>query len=94
MDVFSYGLIKERTAALFTDALRAQLLETEGYDTQILEFIDMEHTPKNIMIRAVKRGRKAEDAAEKEYRLHKREKTAVLMEFLQVQPTLQKLLQE
>lgn len=94
VDVFSYGLIKERTAALFTDALRAQLLETEGYDTQILEFIDMEHTPKNIMIRAVKRGRKAEDDAEKEYRLHKREKTAVLMEFLQVQPTLQKLLQE
>lgn len=42
-------------AALITDALRADLLEQQGYDAQILEFIDMEHTPKNLMIRAVKR---------------------------------------
>ncbi len=53
--VFRYGLIKERIAALVTDALRADLLEQHGYDTQILEFIDMEHTPKNLLIRAVKR---------------------------------------
>ncbi|MCI8409860.1 MAG: SAM-dependent methyltransferase [Lachnospiraceae bacterium] len=52
--LFSYGVIKERTAALFTDALRANLLESMGYKTQILEFIDMEHTPKNLLIRAVK----------------------------------------
>ena len=51
---FQYGLIKERTAALMTDAMRGQLLEIEGYKTQLLEFIDMEHTPKNILIRAVK----------------------------------------
>ena len=50
-----YGLIKERMAALLTDAIRADLLEEQGYDTQILEFIDMEHTPKNILIRAVKK---------------------------------------
>ena len=55
--VLKYGLIKERMAALITDALRANLLEQSGYDTQILEFIDMEHTPKNLMIRAVKSNR-------------------------------------
>lgn len=53
--LLKYGLIKERMAALMTDAIRANLLEEQGYDTQILEFIDMEHTPKNILIRAVKR---------------------------------------
>lgn len=52
--LFSYGVIKERSAALFTDAMRANLLECMGYKTQILEFIDMEHTPKNLLIRAVK----------------------------------------
>lgn len=57
--VLKYGLLKERFAAIVTDALRAEYLEREGYDTQILEFIDMEHTPKNILIRAVKTGRKA-----------------------------------
>ena len=49
-----YGLLKERMAALMTDAMRANLLTQVGYETQILEFIDMEHTPKNILIRAVK----------------------------------------
>ena len=58
--VFKYGLIKERMAALVTDALRAEYLEREGYDAQILEFIDMEHTPKNILIRAVKTGKRGE----------------------------------
>lgn len=53
--VLKYGLIKERMAALLTDALRANLLEQQGYETQILEFIDMEHTPKNLLIRAVRK---------------------------------------
>ena len=57
--VLKYGLIKERIAALVTDAMRAQYLELYGYDTQILEFIDMEHTPKNILIRAIKTERKS-----------------------------------
>lgn len=48
-----YGLIKERLSALFTDSIRAGHLEAYGYQTQLLEFIDMEHTPKNILIRAV-----------------------------------------
>ena len=47
--VLKYGIIKERIAALLTDALRANLLEQQGYETQILEFIDMEHTPKNLL---------------------------------------------
>lgn len=54
--VLKYGLIKERIAALLTDAFRADLLEEQGYQVQVMEFIDMEHTPKNILIRAVKKG--------------------------------------
>lgn len=49
-----YGIIKERTAALMTDAVRGSLLEYCGYRTQLLEFIDIAHSPKNIMIRAVR----------------------------------------
>ena len=60
--VLKYGLLKERIAALVTDGLRAEMLEQYGYETQVLEFIDMEHTPKNILIRGVKKkeGRKAD----------------------------------
>lgn len=80
--ILKYGVIRERMAALITDALRADLLEQQGYDTQILEFIDMEHTPKNLMIRAVKRK-------------GMRPKTASIdkvTEFLQVNPVLKELL--
>lgn len=75
-----YGLIKERMAALLTDALRAGILESKGYQVQILEFIDMEHTPKNILIRAVKTGRAKESRQIRD-----------LMEFLHVTPTLAEL---
>ena len=80
--VFGYGLIKERMAALYTDAIRAQVLEYKGYGTQILEFIDMEHTPKNILIRAVRRSGRGDNG----------EELRRLMDFLQVQPTVVRLL--
>ncbi len=83
--VLRYGLLKERMAALITDGLRAELLEQRGYETQVLEFIDMEHTPKNILIRAVKRnnGHKADF-----------EKYERCCKALGVTPTLGKLLKE
>ncbi len=53
--ILGFGILKERFAALATDALRAAILERAGYQTQILEFIDLEHTPKNLLLRAVRR---------------------------------------
>ena len=50
--MMKYGIIKEKLASLLTDSVRANVLEIMGYRTQVLEFIDMEHTPKNVMIRA------------------------------------------
>ena len=49
-----YGIVQERVAALMTDSVRANLLECAGYKTQLLEFIDIAHSPKNILIRASK----------------------------------------
>lgn len=85
--ILKYGLIKERISALITDALRAELLESEGYETDILEFIDMEHTPKNLLIRAVKR--ETPDSRRQE---ETRQKVGRTTEFLHIVPTLQKLL--
>lgn len=62
--VLHYGILKERMAALMTDGLRAQILEANGYHTQILEFIDMAHTPKNLLIRAVYNGHCADNKAQ------------------------------
>lgn len=51
--ILKHGILKERIAALVTDGLRAQLLESCGYDVSVMEFIDMAHTPKNILIKAL-----------------------------------------
>ncbi len=85
--VFDFGIIKERTAALMTDGVRACILEAAGYETQILEFIDMEHTPKNLLIRAVKKP----DKFRVSYDFDKCRK---LMQSLNVSPTLYNLLSE
>jgi len=65
--LLKHGILKERFSALVTDAIRANLLEIAGYRTQLLEFIDMEHTPKNILIRAVKGGKADIAELEREY---------------------------
>lgn len=82
--ILKYGLLKERLSAILTDAVRANLLEEAGYDTQVLEFIDMEHTPKNILIRAVKR----ESPSGKDTFLAK------LTGTVKVETTLQKLMKD
>jgi trans-aconitate methyltransferase len=61
--LLKHGILKDRLASLVTDALRAELLEAAGYAVQVIEFVDTEHTPKNLMIRAVRRGSGADPAA-------------------------------
>lgn len=79
--VLKYGILKERMSALLTDGIRANLLESKGYAVQILEFIDMEHTPKNLLIRAVKTGKERSV-----------EKLGEMTEALHAELTLEKLL--
>ncbi|MGN0170970.1 MAG: class I SAM-dependent methyltransferase [Lachnospiraceae bacterium] len=88
--LFSYGIIQERSAALFTDAMRAEILKEQGYQVQLLEFIDMEHTPKNILIRAVK------STGKPKIRVGKKEGPDYrkAMSYLGVTPLLSQLLDE
>ncbi len=81
--VLKYGLIRERMSALITDAVRANLLEEAGYQVQVLEFIDMEHTPKNILLRAVRNGKKKESEA-----------LSNMLTELHISPTLEKLMRK
>ncbi|MGG2467627.1 class I SAM-dependent methyltransferase [Paraclostridium bifermentans] len=83
-----YGIIKERVSALMTDAVRGNLLEALGYRTQILEFIDIAHSPKNILIRASK----GSISQEKKERAMK-EVDKLIKEF-NLNPTLLKLLKD
>jgi len=80
--ILKYGILKERISALITDGIRAELLSEAGYDTQILEFIDMEHTPKNLLIRAVKSKKSSKKTSE----------IVTLFENLHLNPTLFNLL--
>lgn len=63
-----YGLIKERFSDLLTDSIRANILEYKGYDTQILEFVDFAHTPKNILLRAILNTSKSKKIKEERYK--------------------------
>ena len=65
--MLKHGIIKEKLSSLVTDSLRANVLEILGYQVQLLEFIDMEHTPKNILIRAIKTDNKDNKEAIKSY---------------------------
>ena len=85
--VLQYGIVKERMSALITDALRADILKAEGYETDLLEFIDLEHTPKNILIRAVKNGK-----INAERRREEINKISDVTEFLRIEPSLWNLL--
>ncbi len=81
-----YGLIQERISALLTDAIRSNLLITQGYDAQILEFIDIAHSPKNILIRAKRKQHKKKEEALKE--------VEVLLDQIQCNQTLYQLLKQ
>ena len=85
--MMKYGIVKERMAALATDSLRAVMLEYRGYKTQLLEFVDLAHSPKNILIRAVKSNMSKE----------KREKSLKegkeMCEFFGIEPTIYRMLQ-
>lgn len=83
-----YGIVQERVAALMTDSVRANLLEVLGYKTQLLEFIDISHSPKNILIRASKA------KISKEKREKALDEVKSLMENFNLSPTLFNLLQD
>lgn len=86
--ILKHGLIKERMSALITDALRANLLEALGYRVQVMEFIDMEHTPKNILIRGIKGDKKiAQKVKEQKFQEY-----LDVLKLFHLEPTLYKLL--
>jgi Methyltransferase domain len=81
-----HGTLKERFAAEVTDAARARLLELAGYDVQVVEFVPLEHTPKNVLLRATRTTRPTSDVARlgAEYRAFADE--------LGIEPALERLL--
>lgn len=87
--IMRHGIIKERFAALVTDAVRADVLEQNGYSVQVLEFIDMSHTPKNLLIRAVKR--KQED---KKATVNAKKRTVAILSALNISQKLYGLLSD
>lgn len=85
-----YGIVKERMSALMTDAFRANVMEVCGYKTQLLEFVDMEHTPKNILLRAVKKETIEKDALLERVRCG----TKGIIEYCGTEPALYRLFTE
>lgn len=85
--LLSQGLLKERFAALATDAARGTLLEVLGYKVQMLEFVDPEHTPKNLLIRAVR-------SEQQRLSMKKWEQYEQFRQFLSISPSLEHMLSE
>ena len=84
--LLSHGVLRERFAAVATDAARAQLLQAVGYDAQVIEFVDLEHTPKNLLIRAIRRPQRDTRKAIDRYQAFK--------ERLGIEPALERLLDD
>lgn len=84
--LLKYGLIRERVSALITDSLRAEYLESTGYKVDVMEFIDMSHTPKNILLRAVRKNQK-KDAGDK---TDVNQNKPVLIDALKIAPSIWK----
>jgi SAM-dependent methyltransferase len=82
--LLGHGILRERFAALATDAARAQLLRAVGYDVQVIEFVDLEHTAKNLLIRAVRKPGHDRHEAMRDYR--------TFTDRLRIAPTLERLL--
>ncbi len=91
---FRHGIVRERMAALLTDSFRAELLEAAGYRVQLLEFIDMAHTPKNLLIRAIRREtpREAGDPGRAVPKLDLSPRYSALKEALGADPALERYL--
>lgn len=87
--LLSQGLLKERFAALTTDAARGALLEVLGYKVQMLEFVDPEHTPKNLLIRAVRTEQQQQEPS-----LKKWEQYEQFRQFLNISPSLEHMLSD
>ena len=87
--ILKHGILKENFAATATDALRAQLLEAFHYKTDVIEFIDKEHTAKNILIRAIKKNNIASKVDQKALESYR-----ASAGFLNLKPKLYELLQE
>lgn len=81
--ILKHGILNERFCSILTDGLRGLKLEAQGYDVSMIEFTSLEHTSKNIMIRAVKTGKKRDDALEEYLRLK---------EYWHVNPTIDQLI--
>lgn len=84
-----YGLLKERMSAILTDEIRANLLESQSYKVQVLEFIDLAHSPKNILLRCIK-----SDKISEQKKIKAVKEVEAIMEEFHLEPTLYKLLNE
>ena len=84
--MLKHGILKQRTADILTDACRAQILRILGYRTDVVQFIDSKHTPKNLMIRAERTSNPGDRSAIAQYK--------ALTDFWKIEPSIERLLQD